>query len=121
MLKAYNGTIEVLNTDAEGRLILADGLSYASKHYDPEYILDFATLTGAVLVSLGHVATGIMGTDDNLMKKVKKSSKSVAEKVWEFPLWSEYCKQVKYRRCQKYWSAHAGRVYCRWGILKRIC
>ena len=96
ILTAYNGkTIEVLNTDAEGRLILADGLSYASKHYDPEYILDFATLTGAVLVSLGHVATGIMGTDDNLMKKVKKSSKSVAEKVWELPLWSEYCKQVQ--------------------------
>ena len=63
--------------------------------YDPEYILDFATLTGAVLVSLGHVATGIMGTDDTLMKKVKKSSQSVAEKVWELPLWSEYCKQVQ--------------------------
>ena len=96
ILTAYNGkTIEVLNTDAEGRLILADGLSYASKHYDPEYILDFATLTGAVLVSLGHIATGIMGTDDTLIKKVKKSSQSVAEKVWELPLWSEYCKQVQ--------------------------
>ena len=64
ILKAYNGkTIEVLNTDAEGRLILADALSYASKHYDPEFILDFATLTGAVVVALGHVATGIMGTN----------------------------------------------------------
>ncbi|MEC7849714.1 MAG: leucyl aminopeptidase [Candidatus Neomarinimicrobiota bacterium] len=96
ILTAYNGkTIEVLNTDAEGRLILADGLSYASKHYDPEYILDFATLTGAVLVSLGHIATGVMGTNDDLMKVVKKSSKSVGEKVWELPLWSEYCKQVQ--------------------------
>jgi len=96
ILTAYNGkTIEVLNTDAEGRLILADGLSYASKHYDPEYILDFATLTGAVLISLGHIATGVMGTNDDLMKEVKKSSKSVGEKVWELPLWSEYCKQVQ--------------------------
>ncbi len=96
ILKAYNGkTIEVLNTDAEGRLILADGLSYASKHYDPEYILDFATLTGAVLVALGHVATGVMGTDDVLMEKVKRSSESTGEKVWEFPLWPEFCKQVQ--------------------------
>ena len=96
ILKAYNGkTIEVLNTDAEGRVILADGLSYASKHYDPEYILDFATLTGAVLVALGHIATGVMGTDEELMEKIKRSSKSTGEKVWEFPLWPEFCKQVK--------------------------
>ena len=96
ILKAYNGkTIEVLNTDAEGRVILADGLSYASKHYDPEYILDFATLTGAVLVALGHIATGVMGTDEELMEKIKESSKSTGEKVWEFPLWPEFCKQVK--------------------------
>ena len=96
ILSAYNGkTIEVLNTDAEGRLILADGLSYASKHYEPEFILDFATLTGAVLVALGHIATGIMGTDDDLISKVKGSSKNVGEKVWEFPLWPEYCKQIR--------------------------
>jgi leucyl aminopeptidase len=96
ILKAYNGkTIEVLNTDAEGRLILADALSYASKHYDPEFILDFATLTGAVLVTLGHVAAGVMGTHDDLMSQVKSSSKNSGEKVWELPLWPEFCKQVK--------------------------
>ena len=96
ILKAYNGkTIEVLNTDAEGRLILADALSYASKHYKPEYILDFATLTGAVVVALGYVATGIMGTDDTLIKKVKSSSNTTAEKVWELPLWKEYCHQIR--------------------------
>ncbi len=96
VLTAYNGkTIEVLNTDAEGRVILADGLSYASKHYDPEYILDFATLTGAVLIALGHIATGIMGTDNLLMDKIKTSSKNTGEKVWELPLWKEYCKQVQ--------------------------
>ena len=96
ILKAYNGkTIEVLNTDAEGRVILADGLSYASKHYDPEYILDFATLTGAVLVALGHIATGVMGTDKDLMNKIMEASGSTGEKVWEFPLWPEFCKQVQ--------------------------
>jgi len=96
ILKAYNGkTIEVLNTDAEGRLILADALSYASKHYDPEFILDFATLTGAVVVALGHIATGIMGTDNPLIEQIKSSSFTTGEKVWEFPLWAEYLDQVK--------------------------
>ena len=96
ILSAYNGkTIEVLNTDAEGRLILADALSYASKHYNPEFILDFATLTGAVLVALGNIATGILGNDKALLKKIKKASKKSGEKVWELPLWSEYCKQVE--------------------------
>jgi leucyl aminopeptidase len=96
ILKAYNGkTIEVLNTDAEGRLILADALSYASKHYDPEFILDFATLTGAVLVTLGHIAAGVMGTHNDLMSQVKSSSKNSGEKIWELPLWPEFCKQVK--------------------------
>ena len=96
ILTAYNGkTIEVLNTDAEGRIILADGLSYASKHYEPEFILDFATLTGAVLVALGHIATGIMGTDGDLISRVKRSSENVGERVWEFPLWPEYCKQIR--------------------------
>tara|TARA_B110000438_G_scaffold48636_1_gene49061 strand:+ start:27 stop:1496 length:1470 start_codon:yes stop_codon:yes gene_type:complete len=96
VLTAYNGkTIEVLNTDAEGRLILADALSYVSKHYNPEYILDFATLTGAVVVALGHVATGIMGTDKKLINKIKESALTTNEKVWEFPLWDEYLDQVK--------------------------
>ena len=96
ILKAYNGkTIEVLNTDAEGRLILADALSYASKQYDPEFILDFATLTAAGLETLGHIAAGIMGTNEDLMVKVKSSSKNSGEKVWELPLWPEFCKQIK--------------------------
>lgn len=96
ILTAYNKkTIEVLNTDAEGRLILADALSYACKNYDPEYILDFATLTGAVVVALGHVATGIMGTDPSLIANIKQSSCMTGEKVWEFPLWDEYLDQVK--------------------------
>jgi leucyl aminopeptidase len=96
ILTAYNGkTIEVLNTDAEGRLILADALAYVSKHFKPQYMLDFATLTGAMVITLGHVATGIMGTDEKLIEKVKNSSKNTGEKVWELPLWDEYCEQIK--------------------------
>ncbi len=96
ILTAYNGkTIEVLNTDAEGRLILADALAYVSKHHEPQYMLDFATLTGAVVIALGHVATGVMGTDEKLVEKVKNSSKNTGERIWEFPLWDEYCEQIK--------------------------
>ena len=96
ILTAYNGkTIEIFNTDAEGRLILADALAYVGKHFKPQYMLDFATLTGSVIIALGHVATGIMGTDKKLIEKVKNSSKKVGEKVWEFPLWDEYCEQIK--------------------------
>ena len=96
ILTAYNGkTIEVLNTDAEGRLILADALSYASKHYDPEYMLDFATLTGAVVITLGKIATGIMGNNEVLMENIKVSSENTGEHVWPLPLWDEYCDQVK--------------------------
>ena len=96
ILTAYNGkTIEVLNTDAEGRLILADALAYASKHYDPEYMLDFATLTGAVVITLGHIATGIMSNNETLVENIKVSSDNTGEHVWQLPLWDEYCDQVK--------------------------
>jgi len=96
ILTAYNGkSIEILNTDAEGRLILADALSYACKHYDPEFIVDFATLTGAVIVTLGHIATAVLGNNEKLMKKVKIAAQNTEESVWELPLWDEYCKQVK--------------------------
>ena len=116
-------TIEVLNTDAEGRLILADALSYSSKHYDPEYMIDFATLTGAVVVALGHVATGIMGTDEALVDAIKSSSKTTAEKVWEFPLWDEYLEQVKSKIAdvKNVGAPHAGRLHCRRRIPGSIC
>ncbi len=96
ILTAYNGkTIEVLNTDAEGRIILADALSYVSKHYDPEFIFDFATLTGAVLIALGHIATGILGNDDKLIARVLEAAQISGEKFWQLPLWDEYCEHVK--------------------------
>ena len=113
IVTAYNGkTIEVLNTDAEGRLVLADVLSYVNKNYKPSYMLDFATLTGAVLVALGHRASGLMGNDDKLINKVKKSSKATDEKVWELPLWPEYSKDIqgKYADIQNLGKAGAGTI-----------
>jgi len=96
IVSAYNGkTIEVLNTDAEGRLVLADVLSYVNKKYSPNAILDFATLTGAVLIALGNRASGVMGNNELLMKEVKKASKLSDEKVWELPLWEEYSREIK--------------------------
>ncbi len=96
IVKAYNGkTIEILNTDAEGRLVLADVLSYVADKYEPVGMLDFATLTGAVLVALGHKATGIMGNDEGIIGELKTAAETTGEKVWELPLWKEYCDDIK--------------------------
>jgi len=96
IVTAYNGkTIEVLNTDAEGRLVLADVLAYVVKNYTPKEILDFATLTGAVLVALGDRASGLMGNNPALIKKVKKASDKSGERVWELPMWEEYSRDIK--------------------------
>jgi leucyl aminopeptidase len=82
-------TIEVINTDAEGRLILCDALVYA-RRYKPAAVLDIATLTGAVVVALGHTATGVMGTDDTLIEEVRRAGERAGERVWPLPLWDEY-------------------------------
>ncbi len=87
-------TVEIINTDAEGRLILADALEYAQTE-DPQAIFDFATLTGAVLVALGNVATGIMGNSPELIDRLKKSAVVSGEKVWELPLFEEYEDDMK--------------------------
>jgi leucyl aminopeptidase len=86
---ASGKTIEVINTDAEGRLILCDALTYA-KRYQPACVLDVATLTGAIVVALGHTATGIMGTDDALIEEVRSAGERAGERVWPLPLWDEY-------------------------------
>jgi leucyl aminopeptidase len=86
-------TIEVVNTDAEGRLILADALSYASR-YNPVAMVDAATLTGAVVVALGAHAIGLMGTDGALMDEVKAAGVRVGERCWPLPLWDEYRPQI---------------------------
>ncbi|MFQ6674193.1 MAG: leucyl aminopeptidase [Fidelibacterota bacterium] len=94
--KAYNGkTIEILNTDAEGRLVLADALSYVAGKFRPKYMVNFATLTGAVIVALGHVASGVMGTDEKLVEAIKQAGEFSGERVWELPLWEEYSEDVK--------------------------
>jgi leucyl aminopeptidase len=82
-------TIEVINTDAEGRLILCDALAYA-RRYQPACVLDIATLTGAIVVALGHTASGVMGTDDRLIEDVRQAGERAGERVWPLPLWDEY-------------------------------
>ena len=91
----YGGkTSEVDNTDAEGRLILADALAYAST-YKPKAVIDLATLTGACVVALGQHATGMMGNDDGLMSGLKVAGEKTYERVWQLPLFEEYEKQIK--------------------------
>lgn len=95
VLTALNGkTIEVLNTDAEGRLILADALAY-SERFKPDAILDFATLTGACMVALGDVRAAVMGNDEPLIEAVRRAGEAAGEGVWPLPMDEDYGEQVK--------------------------
>jgi len=95
IVKTLSGkTVEVQNTDAEGRLILADGLAYAMR-YEPAALIDIATLTGACVVALGQFAIGMFGNDRALKEQVRKSGQKSGERVWEMPLWEEYFEQLK--------------------------
>jgi leucyl aminopeptidase len=95
VVRAMSGkTIEVINTDAEGRLILADGITYAKK-LGATQIIDMATLTGAVSIALGDVNTGIMGTDQELIDEFIEAGREVGEKFWQLPLDKEYTRQIK--------------------------
>ena len=87
-------TIEILNTDAEGRLILCDALTYAAK-FKPSCVIDIATLTGAVIVALGKVPSGVMGNNPALIRDLIKSGQQIEDKIWELPLWDEYQEQLK--------------------------
>lgn len=87
-------TIEVDNTDAEGRLILCDALFYA-RRYKPDYIIDLATLTGACVVSLAHFAAGVMSNNDDLVKKLVESGNQTFERVWQLPMWDDYDNLIK--------------------------
>jgi len=96
IIKLYGGkTAEILNTDAEGRLILADALSYGEKHYSPKTIIDFATLTGACIIALGTNVAAIVSNDEKLTKKINDSSKRTTEEVWELPLNQDYMDMIK--------------------------
>ena len=93
IVKAYNGkTIEVLNTDAEGRLVLADALSFTEKKYNPKLIIDLATLTGAIIIALGEEYAGLFSNNDELSKKLFDAGQKVNEKVWRLPLHKNYDK-----------------------------
>lgn len=92
----YNGkTVEVINTDAEGRLILADALAYGVDKFKPDAVVDIATLTGAVIIGLGHHRSGLLSNDDTLAAKVLASSERCGEPAWRLPLGEEYKEQLK--------------------------
>lgn len=92
----YNGlTSEIVNTDAEGRLILADALAYGVEKFKPDYVVDLATLTGAVIVGLGHHRTGVLGNNDELVGRLLAAGDRCAEPLWRLPLGKEYTKQIE--------------------------
>jgi len=95
IVKSYSGkTIEVLNTDAEGRLVLADALAYAEKQFKPKFIIDLATLTGAIIIALGEEYAGLFSNDDKLSEQLFKIGNSINEKVWRLPLHKNYDKLI---------------------------
>ena len=95
ILKSYSGkTVEVLNTDAEGRLVLADALTYTEKKFKPKFIIDLATLTGAIIVALGSEYAGLFSNDDRLSKQLIDAGKDVEEKVWRMPLNKNFDKLI---------------------------
>jgi leucyl aminopeptidase len=87
-------SIEIINTDAEGRLVLADLLSYA-RRFKPAAVIDAATLTGACVIALGHAATGVLGTDQALVDEVIAAAKKATEPGWQLPLWDDYKELIK--------------------------
>jgi leucyl aminopeptidase len=94
VLKIGDKTVEVANTDAEGRVVLADALAYAQR-YQPRALVDLATLTGAIVSALGDQASGVMGTDQELLDAIGEAGRASGERVWPLPLWPEYVEQVK--------------------------
>jgi leucyl aminopeptidase len=95
ILRMRNGkTVEVDNTDAEGRLVLGDALSYAEK-FKPDVLLDFATLTGAVLIALGHECAGLLTDDDRLSRDLVHAGEATGERLWRLPLWEDYRENIK--------------------------
>jgi leucyl aminopeptidase len=95
VIGSYAGkTIEVIDTDAEGRLILADGLHYAVKHYNPDVLIDLATLTGSVIQTLGYEAAGLFTPNDNLAATLIQAADETGERLWRLPVWDEYKEEI---------------------------
>jgi len=96
IVRLYSGkTAEILNTDAEGRLILADALSYGIKQYSPKSVIDFATLTGACIVALGNNVAALVSNNQRLSEKIKKSSEKTSEEIWQLPINDDYMDMIK--------------------------
>jgi leucyl aminopeptidase len=96
VVDTYSGlTVEVISTDAEGRMVLDDALAYAARNYRPVAMFDFATLTGAMQVALGEHAIGYFANDDSVAMRVEKASRTSGERVWRMPLWDVYDEQLK--------------------------
>lgn len=108
-------TVEINNTDAEGRMILCDALHYAQR-YKPAVLIDLATLTGACLVALGDQATGMMGTDEALKRTMARAGEATGERVWELPLWDEYGEAMKsdVADLKNAGGPHAGTITAAW-------
>tara|TARA_A100001015_G_scaffold267420_1_gene317442 strand:- start:2439 stop:3896 length:1458 start_codon:yes stop_codon:yes gene_type:complete len=95
IVKSYSGkTIEILNTDAEGRLVLADALTFTEKKFEPRFMIDLATLTGAIIVSLGSEYAGLFSNDDKLSKQLIEAGEKVDEKLWRMPLHKNFDKLI---------------------------
>jgi len=95
VLRSLSGqTIEVISTDAEGRLILADALTYAGR-FKPRAVIDLATLTGACVIALGEDVIGMMGTDEELKNDLRRAAVETGEKLWELPIWDDYAELIK--------------------------
>ncbi|NBA87161.1 leucyl aminopeptidase [Emticicia sp. CRIBPO] len=96
VIGSYAGkTIEVINTDAEGRLILADGLAYLKKNYNPEVMIDLATLTGNCIMALGYAASALLSNNDALAQQLIDAGQETGEKTWRMPLWDDYKDMMK--------------------------
>ena len=105
-------TIEIINTDAEGRLVLADALWYTHKKFAPKFIIDLATLTGAVLVALGNHHSGLFSNNDELAERLATAGEATGEKVWRLPLGKDYDKQIDSKNADMKNAAgrHAGAI-----------
>jgi leucyl aminopeptidase len=96
VVRAINGkTVEVLNTDAEGRLVLADALAWMVQNHHPEALIDLATLTGAVVIALGHYGAAMLSNNDGLANRIEVAARASGERVWRLPIWDEYPDHLK--------------------------
>jgi leucyl aminopeptidase len=105
-------TIEVLNTDAEGRLVLADALWYTQTRFKPKFVIDLATLTGAIMVALGSDHAGLFSNDDRLSERITAAGRAEGEPVWRLPLGDGYDKLIKSKIAdmKNIGGAHAGSI-----------